>query len=393
MWTLSEIEELNAADPGQKKTILQHLLSMGAAWPGLLCDSASNLEDYGPPHVCAFAQLPFPVTLEPGVYRLPALTKNVSFDVDFTLLSVSLNEKSEIKVQPIESEVSPLSEACIATQLRMFVRLWDRRAVYYKNYFASLTDSGPKRAIINPRTSKWAPDYGAYTGEIVTSLTFESNLAERMQAEITALVAKFLAQYTIVAHLELPLISKPYGFFLMTAPGRVAYSSPPDPIISGILRSTLVSPSMRIQKSRLLDAYNFSFREFDRYLKQLFAMQRLAREGEPELALVGSVTAIEWYMNSFLPPMAKQRSISVCLKEDLFKGLSQSLRASLREAVEWRNATVHGSPPARHKRPSPADFSKTVDKVSAIIDVGIYLYREMNSRLATEAKRLAYARR
>ena len=54
----------------------------------------------------------------------------------------------------------------------------------------------------------------------------------------------------------------------------------------------------QIQSEQLTRALRFPYREFDRYLNQLLAMQSLARSGEFELAVIGCVTAIEWFLNT-----------------------------------------------------------------------------------------------
>src|SRR5664280_1577506 len=56
---------------------------MNAATPELLCYAADQLEQYGPPYVCCFAQLSFPIFSGPGKYPVKADTEKVMMDLEF----------------------------------------------------------------------------------------------------------------------------------------------------------------------------------------------------------------------------------------------------------------------------------------------------------------------
>ena len=75
MWTFEELQRVNSPDHGQRDSILTFLLGVNAATPELLCGAADRLEELGPPYVCCFAQLPFPICVEAGEYAVKADTE------------------------------------------------------------------------------------------------------------------------------------------------------------------------------------------------------------------------------------------------------------------------------------------------------------------------------
>lgn len=380
MWTIEDIEELNPAESGQKASVLAFLLKIGAAWPQLLCQGANELEERDSPWVCCFTQLPFEVSVEAGRYRVAGLTDGVQVELEFQNFAVGVGQQGDLTIiDDGAAGVPPCSvTAAAGTQVRAFVQLWGRRVLTHNNYLSSVRNGLPSSTRINPRGSKWGPLGGEHKGTAITQRMYGPQLAVRLEGEVHTALQRFLSNYSVVAIDEVPQLPYLFSYFIMPIAGRVTYSAPPRPILGGMLRTTVGNHQIMAPKADLEKALSLGFREIDRYQHQLVAMSRLAREGEPELALVGCLTAIEWYMNSFLPPRPKpkQLSVSLAIKESPFQRLTDETKHRLRQAAMSRNAVVHGKPPSRRHRQN-ADGA-TVAMVREAADAGLRLYREMN---------------
>ena len=167
----------------------------------------------------------------------------------------------------------------MGTQVRAFLPVWGRRMVYYDAYLDCLHNDGLEERIIS--TTAWHPANtpAAYTGEAVTAHAFEAELASRVASELRYALRKFLVAYSLVALEEFPPLNRLYGCFLLTAPGRVTYAAPPEPVLAGMLNQ-LPFPTA-VKKERIEQVLKFGVRELDGYLSQILAMHRLAKQGEP----------------------------------------------------------------------------------------------------------------
>lgn len=379
MWTYDDVEQVNPPGKGQRTSILSYLLKIGAGWPSLLVETANELERLDSPWVCCFAQLPYPIVVEGGEYVVWGQSANAVIRLNFKLFTIDVDPSLQVSLREIKSaELSSYKNAPIGTQVRGFIQLWGRRVLYYDNYLDSLNSDGLKDQIINPRNSEWVVTSGLYKGKVMTSSIFEGEVADRLRPEMLFAMRRFLLNYSIVALHEVQPVSKALNYFLMSAPGRIAYGEAPVPLLPTMLRTSTTTPLKVIPKSKIERALQFGLREIDRYLHQLLAMQRLANEGEPELALIGCVAAIEWYMNSFIQIENDwQLSIVKCLKKEQFKSLPDELKQALLSIASSRNDLAHGQPPDRDK--GKMHTTSTTDVRNAV-KTGLELYREMNFR-------------
>jgi hypothetical protein len=172
-----------------------------------------------------------------------------------------------------------------------------------------------------------------------------------MLDEFPIALRRFISNYSVLALDDIPVPNFLYGYFVMTAPGRIAYGRPPVPLTRGLLRThTSILP---VERAKIVEALKTSIREIDRFILQLQAMKRVANSGEPELAIVGAVSALEWYANRFVePPRDRYKTshpLRTALKMAPLSQLSEALKSKLLAAVDLRNTLVHGTPPARGK--------------------------------------------
>ena len=381
MWFFDDINRRNPPGKGQRSSILPRLLQTCSTTEEFLCETSDDLECRGQPFVCCLGQLPYPLSLEPVTYAIRGGSANISLHVDFRLFAINVNGAGQLDFAYITPEQARDSEETrpIGTQVRAFVPVWGRRMVYYDAYWDCLHDDGLEERIIS--TTAWHPSNApaAYTGEGVTAHAFEAELASRVASELRYVLRKFLAAYSVVALEELLPLNRLYGCFLLTAPGRVTYAAPPEPVLSGLL-NRLPFPTV-VKTARIEQALKFGIREIDGYLSQILAMHRLAKQGEPKLAIVGCVTAIEWFMNSFVQQDEKwSLSIKECLKKVPFTSLPDDLKRQLRTIAETRNAIVHGEPPSQRGETRASVEQDFLSRIAQVVQTGVDLYREINLR-------------
>ena len=128
-------------------------------------------------------------------------------------------------------------------------------------------------------------------------------------------------------------------------------------------------------------ALKFGVREIDGYLSQILAMHRLAKQGEPKLAIIGCVTAIELFLNSFVKWEENwSLSIKECLKKVPFTSLPDDLKRQLRTIADIRNAIVHGEPPSQRDETRASAEQDSLSKIAEVVQTGVNLYREINLR-------------
>jgi hypothetical protein len=375
MWTFDEIQNMNAPSPGQRDSILSFILGVNAATPDVLCYAADQLEQYGVAYVCCFAQLPFPIFVEPGKYAVRADTENVIMEMEFQLAELTVSDRGQTQFTPVTGQsAAGDARGSWGTQVLGFIPLWGRRTLYYKNYIACLHGNGLRNQVINPALQD-GRGYG-YKGTVVTSQSFESELPKKMLDEFPIALRRFLINYSLLALEDVPLRPALYGYFVMAAPGRIVYKEPPIPITKGMLS---VHPHrLPLDRPKVLDALKISYRENDRFIHQLQAMKRVASAGEPELAIVGTVSAIEWFANRFVvPPKDRYKdshSLRNALKLPPLSNLPEVLKAELLRVADLRNSLVHGKPPDR------GDNRSLSHNVASVLNSAVELYRQLNAQ-------------
>lgn len=382
MWSYDDILRRNPPEKGQRSSILSRLIQTRSATQELLCETSNDLEDRGQPFVCCFGQLPYPISVEPAPFVIRGSTRSVSLELEFRLFTTTVDSTGQLEINYIAGDEAKSAKIAgpLGTQVRAFVPVWGRRLVYYDGYLDCLHNEGLEDRIIS--TSAWDPDHApaAYRGKVVTAHAFEPELASRIATELRYVLRKFLVAYSVVALEELPALNRVYGCFLLSAPGRVAYANPPEPVLAGLLNR--FSFPTAVDKARIDQALQFRLRNIDGYLHQMLAMHRLAKQGEPRLAVVGCVTAIEWFMNSFVKREDNWSfSIKECLKKSPLSSLPEDLKRKLRSIADTRNDIVHGEPPPRRDQDQEhSPEQDPMERIAEVVRIGLNLYREINLR-------------
>ena len=347
--------------------------------------SADFLEGLGPPHVCCIGALPFPLmidtsrpfSLATGIREQPPKLRFQHF-----------------KVAPFENRTSisiaaslPTGERVrgLGTRVLLYLPLWEDNRKYYSHYLTCLGPNG--LAVRNLARTIWgtkhAPSGKAH--EALNSDKYEDNVNASVLPMFRRILTQFVDTYNLVGLFNERIPDTLPGVFTMLAPGRVSYRRPPLAVGPFMLQThwieELVSPES------LSSALVFGNREFDRYQRQLLAMQKVAREGEPELAVIGSVTAIEWLLNPLvvangsevtIQKKAQSLSIRQCLEKPLKIAISDDLRKELIRAAMIRNDAVHGKPPQREVS-GKTQSAKTVAELFGLVSHFIVRFSDNSS--------------
>jgi hypothetical protein len=385
MWTIDRIAKRNSDQPRR----LDVLLQTQSASEEMLCEVAEFLEDGFGPQVCCFAQLPFPLAI-PVSERFDVPTGRWGGNISLSFRRLSAEFSNDFQL--ILKEVSPIFNIRgkgMATQVLGYCTLWGRFNRDYNKYLLSQSDNGlinqPLNASLFDRRRAPAGygDVSERIGEMRTSIFYELEASRSIAHMFMRALNIWIENYRIVALDDLALPDTVPGFFMMLAPGRIRFLRPPISLAPFLLQEDTLPAC--VDSGAVKRAMRFGRRRLDRYLHQVLAMERVTREGEPELAAGGYITAIEWYMNSFVAPPERfvgERKWSLrigdCLKEKSFRDcLSDELKERLRRIAKWRNDIIHGPPPLRVDSNRERAMGETISLIAA---TAMDLYREMEGK-------------
>jgi hypothetical protein len=375
MWTIEEIAERNIDQP----QILQAILNSGAGTEIMLQEVAEQLETLGPPHVACFAKLAFPLAISPGHAFVIPTGRYATATVRFTHFELTLGP--DRRIQYIEKKPTYCANNVgIGTQVIAFIDLWGRHRNYYLNYLSCVTASGLRNQQLNKSLYGKTRAPAGYASDTIDAHRFEAEANDAIALAFHYAMKTFINNYNIVAPDDLICPERDHlsGLFMMLAPGRVSYCARPDIPISKMLPKHWVPAE--VAAKRIEAALRFGRRQFDRYQSQLLAMQRLARDGEPELAIIGCITAIEWFLNSFrIEKPADNRPVSIkrLKPKELSVVLPGSLWERLRAIADRRNNVVHGGLPDRRR----SEIDPAGRSVSDIVEAGLEVYKEVQLQM------------
>jgi len=362
MWFFEDIQALNPIEPDQKISFLQHIIDIGSASEGLLCRTAEALDQRDGPFVAAFAQIPFVFSCSDSPFVVPGLRKDVLVELNFNTIDAHIDLSGKLILEPSMNIDNKDIGIFQITQVTAFVPLWTKRARLHKAYLECISPRGFSNNVIgqiedwmNIPEAKLALPKRRYAP--LTAQAFQAEVSIRIRRELEYTLNSFLTAYSIANLVELPQLSTLHGYFAMVAPGRIASASTPVPIASGLCVAQKATLSEGVSSDRVKNLLNKHLPMEDRILTQLMAMHRLLNQGEPELALIGCASVIEWFFNLNFPWIVRRKkngqkhsaSIVECLKGGVLEFLSVEQRNKLKKLSEARNDLVHGDPPVRVK--------------------------------------------
>lgn len=343
------------SEAGKNTIRLRRLLAIGATWPDLVEEIADLIDSKDSPHIASFFQLPYPLHLTRDWHRVRGSQGNPSLHLFLQprLVKITVDEFVKPSIREL-SEKESVDGATI-TQMVALIPLWDSRLRFYPDYLRCVSDEDLRNRVIVPKEFSWVPDSRA-----ISSSAYEHDLCRRAYRLIETGLRYLLPSYSIVSLTEAPLPHQLNNYFTMPAPGRVIHNRAPTPVWSTILGDLPRAAAPHVTSAKLQTALKGGFRELGKFEHQLLAMNRLRLEGEKALALIGTLSLLEWFLNLHFVDQEKiesrrkkngkkwQGSVNNLLNEGHLSFLSREHQDFLAEAAESRNSLIHGAPPNRH---------------------------------------------
>lgn len=389
-WTFDDIEALNPAESERGPSFLSRLLELGATTEDQLIEYSNLLESRNAPLVAAFGQLPFDLGL--GEITLAAPGDRPNSEVELLIRPTSVHFDSLGKI--VRGEVGGLQTtphiACV-TQLVAIVRLGDKRARVHPLYVSRLSHLGLLREPLgNHMVENWMRLPETTFSEPtrrrrpLSGVDFQRDVTARTRDHMVFATKALLDAYGVAALVDLRGEHFLYGYHAMIAPGRIASAGRPEPVLNGLVtnRNLLVPKNTTLTDVR--DYLKSARRSDNPFIQRLQALNALLANGEPELALVGCVTALEWFVNERFPELCAQRKngevrtapLSIFLKSKPAAILEKSDVDQLWSLIHRRNAIAHGSPPTRTSRLDPFALDQYVHEAFAL---ALRVYRTANA--------------
>jgi hypothetical protein len=369
MEPIEVLRDLNQAAPDQKESPFDRLIRTGIVTEELLIKAYGHLHKYGIPYVCCFAQLPFQLRVDDAVYAVPALTEGLSVNV---LLNSDVLEMDGDGQWARHGASRRKMRTVTFTQVLAFVPLLDTHAIRYYRRYATAVSSGATDEFINPDLHR------THESRKRTPHMWDSKIAAELRSNIQHALGFFLHSYRMLAKEYLPPLDWLYGYCCLFFPGCIAYGNPPVPVQASFVPAVRVTTeSEPIDQFRFARVLQMRVLHRSRFLDHLLAMQRIAGEGEPELALIGAVMAIETHLSMFVQWRRPDHrpSIADALRQQPCSGLPEDLKLELVTLARTRNSLVHGDLPNRIGSRQPPRLG-----IAEALRSGVQLYRETYAR-------------
>jgi len=176
---------------------------------------------------------------------------------------------------------------------------------------------------------------------------------------------------------------------IMIAAGRLAGATRPEPILNGLIATPHLAATPGSLPTDMFDLIKMRDRAQDPLVQRLQALNTLLLQGEPELAQVGCVTALEWFLNQRFPDLIVTKNdgqrrlaqLSRFLKSKYASLVDPADRYQLEQLITRRNSIVHGEPPGRSQY---ADREQQMCQSRDTLFLVLRLYKAIN--VATRAR-------
>jgi hypothetical protein len=302
-WSPADILESNPAESGQLKSPLNQLLDVAGANLVILSDVANELERRQA-HVIGLFQLPYHIHVEPSWHRVLTLEDGLYAECKFIPCLVETDNFRTFRLFP--SAIDKGTAIAQVTQVMAAIPVWGRRALFHERYMHHAARGGSDTVIV-PQRDSWVDNRPLFFGD------YETNFASRVIREFVAALRNFLPAYSIKALRHAPIPPLLYSYHAMLAPGRVVYAGQNVSVLGALMASQKeLDASTPISAADLSSAMQTRYRSFSNFELQLFALERLRRDGEVSLALIGGPSLLEWLLNLYLLGQGgkKQRTYS-----------------------------------------------------------------------------------
>jgi hypothetical protein len=399
IWTIEDLKLINPPEINQQSSFIETLLENAHVPGDLLLQSAAELE-LAEGEIFLFGQVPL-LSLPNSLHiQVPGRTIGTVLTIDAYPSFIFVDETGRLVRAAISgskaSEDTGLNRAIPITQFRGRLKLDLKRAELHKKYMQCLGPTGLKDNVIGT-IKPWMDlpiaqlQYPNRRAAPLTASLLQAEIAHRSRIEFNFALLTFLKGYSLATLTLLPSISEASAYFAMIAPGRVACATKPRSALFGMPSiSDQISPSVSVEQVQA--ALKSPLALHDRVVQQLSAMTRLVVEGQSELALVGCITVMEWYINDHVRSLRRRPSdsgsewsvsIERILKSGLLSGIPVETQAQLRQLVKARNEIVHGAPMSRSVIGASVDVGEsrvTPEVARNALRLAVNTYQYLNLR-------------
>lgn len=360
MWSTEDIAALNPPGARQKHSFLSKLIAMRATTSSLLIEFSELLEYRSGPYVAAFGQLPFDIGTGNVCIKAPGDNASTIVELHIRPTSIALDSFGRPICADEAEEAVPVQKSSAITQLVGVLRLSDKRARAHSPYVARLSHLNlMDQPLADHKIENWMRlpqsilQEPARRRPPLTGEDFQREVAARVRDHLLYAVRATSSAYSVSRLERMPAIDFLYGYHIMIAPGRIACAGTPHSVLNGLMPSFTPKSTSQIDVGDVFDVLINSQRCENSFIRRLQAMHQLAQAGEPELAIVGCVTALEWFLNETFPELTtvsknglrKSASLSAFINHKRLDGVSSKDQEALREVVAVRNQCAHGEPP------------------------------------------------
>jgi hypothetical protein len=382
-WSAEDIADLNPAQPGQIKSKLERYLSTAQINLSLSAKAASEIELREQDYVAAFFQLPFPVHVEPVWHSVATGTPGLRAELKFDLCQIRLTASNEFELLPHRDGLE--GDWPLVTQVTALFQVWGIRARFHRKYLTHIESSRTHNPIIVPQVYSWIDN------RPISLRDYGFNLSARLLREVVPLLRCVLPAYSICALREAPVPSRALGYHAMIAPGRLTFAGEAISTVSALLREHPTTQiSKEVSATQISAAMKTQYREFGQFEAQLFALERLRAQGETALALIGSLSLLEWVLNAHFARLGKSKKLKLfdAIHHPEMDVLSDEEVELIDRARQARNRVVHETPPMRHSLTASTgtpgreleglSSPMPTHEVRQVIEVAFKAFREAN---------------
>lgn len=381
-WTFEELDEANPGRTGAATTPLREMRRLGALTVEVDCKVSDELERRVEPYLAALFQLPYSCSTGGRSLRVPLADSGVAGELELVPCAMTFDRKNGF-----ESKIATDGDrrGFNFTQCVLIMPYWGLRAKYFSRYEESFRGYELQDRIIVPQADSW------FENRPIRASDFEERLPGRVVREVQAALRAALPAISIVSQYEMPIPPKLYGYHVITKPGRIRQSSEINLLIDAII-STPSKKLPDIDLQAVHSALTKTFRTFNDFEQQLFAMRSLLDEGEITSAHVGTIGLVEWMLRFFTgQPDGKHTPFAAVMKHPAIDELPKDLIDFLELQRPVRNDFVHGRPIGRNSLVIVGDHrdrgrqietrerQATFANVDRLISVAFALYRAANS--------------
>jgi hypothetical protein len=296
-----QITLYNPIESGQNRSRPHHLLDILAMHDDFVSVSLDYIEESDVAMVALFFQIPYCISIDPKYIDFFSKSIGVNIRFDFTLLKIFSNVGGKLTIS--KSDVALAN----ATQVVAYVPLWRKWLFYYPSYQSCFGGLKMTDKIVISAETYWASGALRATG-------FEFELFKRVEYEVKTALRRILKSYSTLTKNNCTTDDTLYSLFLLLNPGRLVYNSIPVPLISHFIQSRESrfpqAESTSIHARKIADGISFTYRKFSRYELKVFELNKLIDNGNNSLALIGSVSLIEWLIKVISPKHLKSKSLN-----------------------------------------------------------------------------------